>query len=156
MLLLQNAAKFTKESSDLKSIYLTFKRPVLEQSAPVWQSSLSQENISDLERIQKSAVRLIMGKRHVNYESSLLKLNILKLTERREDLSLNFAKRTTMNKKIRHMFPLRKEIRLSKRRKTEKYVVRKARTNRLKNSAIPYLQNLLNKNHNENKLCQPC
>ena len=56
MLLLQNAAKFTKESSDLKSIYLTFIRPVLEQLAPVWHSSLSQENISDLEIIQKSAV----------------------------------------------------------------------------------------------------
>jgi hypothetical protein len=106
MLLLQNAAKFTKESSDLKSIYLTFIRPVLEQSAPVWHSSLSKENINDLERIQKSAVRLIVGKRHVNYESSLLKLNLQKLTERREDLSLNFAKRTIMNKKIRHMFPL--------------------------------------------------
>ena len=151
MLLLQNAAKFTKESSDLKSIYLTFIRPVLEQSAPVWHSSLSQENINDLERIQKSAVRLIMGKRHVNYESSLLKLNLQKLTKRREDLSMNFAIRTIMNKKVRHMFPLRNEKRSYKRRKTEKYIVRKEKTNRLKNSAIPYLQNWLNKNHNENK-----
>ena len=62
MLLLQNAAKFTKESSDLKSIYLTFIRPVLEQSAPVWHSSLSKENMNALERIHKSEVRLIMAK----------------------------------------------------------------------------------------------
>ena len=53
------------------------------------------------------------------------------------------------------MFPLRHEKRSFKRRTTEKYIVRKAKTKRLKNSAIPYLQNLLNKNHNENKLCQP-
>ena len=92
-----------------------------------------------------------MGKRHVNYESSLLKLNLQKLTERREDLSMNFALRTTMNKKVRHMFPLRHEKRSFKRRTTEKYIVRKAKTKRLKNSAIPYLQNLLNKNYNENK-----
>ena len=62
MLLLQNAAKFTKESSDLKSIYLTFIRTVLEQSALVWHSSLSKESMNALERIQKSAVRLIMAK----------------------------------------------------------------------------------------------
>ena len=51
MLLLQNAAKFTKESSDLKSTYLTFIRPVFKQSAIVWHSSLSKKNMNDLERI---------------------------------------------------------------------------------------------------------
>ena len=50
------------------------------------------------------------------------------------------------------MFPLRHEKRINKRRKTEKYIVRKAITNGLKNSAIPYLQNMLNKNYYENKL----
>ena len=49
------------------------------------------------------------------------------------------------------MFPLRHEKRSFKRRTTEKYIVRKAKTKRLKNSAIPYLQNLLNNNYNENK-----
>ena len=47
MQLLHKAANFTNESRDLKSIYLTFIRPALEQSAVVWHSSLSEENSTD-------------------------------------------------------------------------------------------------------------
>ena len=108
MQLLKNAAKFTSETGDLKNIYTTFIRPVLEQSAPVWQSGLTAENAKDLERIQKDAVRLIMVRRHVNYKTSLSKLNLQELPEQRETLCVNFAKRTTQNKKMRHMFPNRK------------------------------------------------
>ena len=36
MQLLYNAAKFTKSKRDLKHIYVTFIRPVLELSPPVW------------------------------------------------------------------------------------------------------------------------
>ena len=43
------------------------------------------------------------------------------------------------------MFPLRSEVRDQKRRFTEKYKVNKANTHRLKISAIPYMQGLLNK-----------
>ena len=32
---------------------------MLEQSATVWQSSLSEENIKDLESVQKSAIRIM-------------------------------------------------------------------------------------------------
>ena len=61
-----------------------------------------------------------------------------------------------MNKKMKHMFPLQIEKRELKRRKTEKFIVSKANTNRLKNSSIPYMQNMLNKDHIENQNCQPC
>ena len=71
MQLLYNAAKYTRQRNDLKDIYTTFIRPVLEQSAPVWHSSLTKENSDDLERIQKSAVRVILGKQHTSYENSL-------------------------------------------------------------------------------------
>ena len=53
MQLLYSAAKFTKNKKDLKHIYITFIRPVLEQSAPVWHSSLTEENSRDIERVQK-------------------------------------------------------------------------------------------------------
>ena len=75
MQLFKNAAKFTSETGDLKNIHTTFVRPVLEQSAPVWHSRLTAENTKDLERVQKAAVRLIMGRRHVNYKTCLSKLN---------------------------------------------------------------------------------
>jgi hypothetical protein len=62
MQLLHSVAKFTNQTKDLKTIYTTYIRPVLEQSAVVWHSSLTNENCKDLERVQRSAVRVIIGK----------------------------------------------------------------------------------------------
>ena len=138
------SANFTKETSDLKTIYITFIRPVLEQSAPVWHSSLTADNASDLERIQKAAVRLIMGSRHTDYVTSLRTLKLETLVERRENLCLNLVNRTKINHKMKYMFPLRKEMRSDIRRHTEKYHVKKTNTERFRKSAITYMQNLLN------------
>ena len=146
MQLLHNVAKFSRDKNDLKCIYITFIRPILEQSAVVWHSSLSIENSNDLERVQKASIRLIMGKIHTNYENSLKLLGLKTLKERRIKLCLNFAKKTTRSVKMKHMFPLRKEYRNAKRRFTEMFVVKKANTQRLKNSSIPYMQKLLNEN----------
>ena len=49
------------------------------------------------------------------------------------------------------MFPKRKELRSNRRRKTEFYKVNKANTVRLKTSAIPTMQNLLNKAYQDKK-----
>ena len=43
----------------------------LDQSAVVWHSSLSQKNRNDLERVQKSAVRCILGDNYKGYENAL-------------------------------------------------------------------------------------
>ena len=56
MQLLRRVATFGASVADMKDIYFLFVRSLLEQSATVWHSSLSQENINDLERVQKSAV----------------------------------------------------------------------------------------------------
>ena len=95
--------------------------------------------------MQKAAVRIIMGSEFVSYSHGLQALDLDPLPLRREKLSLNMAVRTCSNLKMKHMFPRRKEIRNQKRRFTEKFIVTNARTNRLKTSAIPYMQGLLNK-----------
>ena len=150
MQLLHNVAKFTKARADLKSIYTTYIRPVLEQSSVVWHSSISRENCLSLERVQRSAVRLIIGGKNFDYQASLKKLQLSSLEERRTKLCLNFAKGATLNSRTNQMFPIRKEIRKNRRRFTEKYFVNKAKTKRYQQSAIPFLQNLLNKNYREN------
>ena len=147
MQLLNNAAQFTSQIIDLESIYTTFIRPVLEQSSPVWSSSLTEENSTDIERVQKTAIKIIMGKKYNCYKSALLELNLKTLSQRRIDLSLVFAKRTIQNKKVKKMFPIRQENRFQKRRKTEYYKVNRASTERLKMSAIPQMQHLLNEEH---------
>ena len=53
---------------------------------------------------------------------------------------------------MRHMFPHRKELRSAKRRHTELYHVKLAKTERLTNSAITYMQNMANKENNQQRL----
>ena len=71
MQLLHKASKFTNNLKDLKQIYMLQIRSKLDQSAVVWHSSLSQKNRNDLERVQKSAVRCILGDNYKGYENAL-------------------------------------------------------------------------------------
>ena len=51
MELLRKSASFGASHQDLKDIYIIFIRSLLEQSATVWHSSLTDQNKSDLERV---------------------------------------------------------------------------------------------------------
>ena len=92
MQFLHRAAKFTNNVKDLKQIYMLQIRSKLEQSAVVWHSSLTRKNISDLERVQKSALKLILKERYVSYKNTLNVIGIDSLEQRREKLCLKFAK----------------------------------------------------------------
>ena len=103
MELLRKIASFGASKDDMKQIYFSFVRSQLEQSAVVWHSSLSEENKADLERVQKSAVKIILGGQYNGYRKSLEHLE-------REKLCLKFAKRCLRNEKTRKMFPANSKI----------------------------------------------
>ena len=145
MQLLNAAASFTSARQDLKSIYTTFVRSVLEQSSVVWHSSLSCENRKDLERLQKTAVRIILGKTYNNYKQGLKMLNLQTLNQRRKMLCLKFARKCLMNEKVRTFSPKNTSKHKMKKRKTKPFKQSKINTERYKNSAIPYMRRLLNK-----------
>ena len=128
-----------------KHLFL-FDRSQLEQSAVVWHSSLSAENKNDLERVQKSALKVILGEKYKGYKKALNDLCIETLDERRESLCLRFAKRCIKNEKTTKMFPLNNKKHIMNTRNIEKYKVEYANTERLKTSPIIYMQNLLNRN----------
>ena len=145
MELMRKVSSFGLDKEELKNIYFLFVRSVLEQSATVWHSSLTQENKEDLERVQKSAIRIIMGEEFQGYQKSLDKLDIETLDARRE----NFALKTSKNPKMKKMFPLKDKLHDMQTRQPEKYVVQHANTERLKKSSIIYMQNLLNIHENK-------
>ena len=148
MELLRRVASFGASIEDLKTIYYLFVRSHLEQSATVWHSSLTEENSSDLERVQKSAVKIMLGNQYNGYENSLSKLNIEKLSDRRKQLCLNFAKKCVDNPKTKHMFPYNNKKHNMKTRHNNKYEVEHANTERFRKSSIIYMQNLLNQDGN--------
>ena len=69
---------------------------------------------------------------------------------RREKLCLKFAKACLRNEKVADMFPINKKDHAMDRRQKEKFAIRKARTERLRRSAVVHMQRLLN-NEDEKK-----
>ena len=127
-------------------------RSLLEQSATLWHSSLTKENEEDLERVQKNAFRNILQDKYETYQNALNILDMEKLSDRREELCLSFALKCLKNPKTANMFPENKKTHQMETRDPEKYEVQHAHNERLKNSAIIYMQNLLN--IHENNQCQ--
>ena len=103
MEILRRVSNFGAPIEDLKDIYVLFVRSMLEQSAVVWHSSLTKENIDNLERVQKNALRIILKNEYNTYSKALKKLGMEKLCERREQLCLNFAQKCINNPRTKHM-----------------------------------------------------
>ena len=144
MKILQKAAKFSSNLQDLVVIYKTFIRSKLEQSASVWHSSLSKCNISDLERVQKSALRVILKEKYKDYKNALLTLNIESLYDRRESICLKFAKKGLKLEQLKKLFPIQKSSHCMEKRSSNKFIVNSARTERYSRSSIPSMQRILN------------
>ena len=108
MLILHKLYSFHVPDSELVNIYILYLRSVLEQSCQVWHHSITEEEISDLERVQKVAFILILKESYICYEQALAELNLETLDERRERLCLNFAKKCLKYEKTWDMFPLKK------------------------------------------------
>ena len=73
------------------------------------------------------------------------------LSERREQLCLNFAQKCLKNPKTRHMFPVNKKDHKMETRRPDKYEVQHANTERFRKSSIIYMQHLLNEDAEKRK-----
>ena len=146
MQLLRKVAEFSTSVEDKRTIYILYIRSILEQSSVVWHSSLTKENSEDLERVQKSAVRIILGSKYTKYEDALTKVNLESLEDRRIELCKKFAKKCTKsdNVRVNEIFKERQKVHMMNTRNEEIFEVNYAHTERLKKSAIPYMQRLLN------------
>ena len=143
MVILHNLFQFNMPIMELLNIYILYIRSLVEQSSVVWHSSITQDECLEIERVQKIALRIIMGQNYVTYENALCITGIMTLKERRDHLSARFAAKCAKSEKSRHMFPLN-GLNVFNTRHHEAYFVTPARTKRLANSAIPTMQRILN------------
>ena len=89
--MLRHLKQFEIKSADLIEIYTTFIRSRLEYCVAVWNPSLTEDDKKDIERIQKTAIKIITGDPDLSYEESLKLVNLKTLEKRREELCLDFA-----------------------------------------------------------------
>ena len=105
MELLRKLKSFGAPQSDLLVVYKTFVRSIIEQSSCVWHSGLTLEQNNNLERVQKTALKLILQDRYKSYEDALNILELETLHDRREYLCLSFARKCLKNEKNEESVP---------------------------------------------------
>jgi hypothetical protein len=142
MLLIKKIHSFEASTNEMVELWISYCRSVLEQSAVVWSSSLTDQNKKDLERTQKSFTKLILKNKYTDYESSLLQLNLQSLEERRQYLSLKFANNCLKNPKFRTMFKENTQQNITRSR--DKYKIPFCHTEQMRKSAIIQMTHQLN------------
>ena len=97
-------------------------------------------------------MKVILKEDYDGYENALKMARIESLEDRREIMSLKLAKKCLNNDNYSKLFPLNKLNHGMSLRNPMKYAVKKANTERLKRSSIPYMQNLLNLDNRKRKM----
>ena len=129
---------------DLIDVYTLFVRSLLEYCCVTWHSSLTIAQADDIERVQRTSLKVILGEAYMDYESALDLCGLETLFKRRESRCLTFGLRSIKQTKHKQMFPLNEISETNQLRNKNKFKVNFARTSSYKNSSIPYIQNMLN------------
>ena len=112
--------------------------------ATVWHSGHTIEDAQDLQRFQKTALKISLQEMYISYEKALNVLNLESLLERREFLYVEFAKKCLKSDKMKQFCTVNSKIHPMMTRNQEKYDIDFAKTGRLQDSPIIYMQRLLN------------
>ena len=130
---------------DLIDIYIKQVRSVLEFGVPVWNSSITNGEVKDLERVQKSFFQIALGSEYSNYEDALTQTGMETLEKRRTKLCLGFGQKAAKHPKHSHWFvKIDSEKRPNTRSVKQKFKEPICRLERYRKSPIPYLTRLLN------------
>ena len=125
-------------------LYVMYKlriRTHIEQNAPLWMFSLTQELKRKIERVQKISLYIILGKEaHEDYLCNLAILNALPLEERRQKIAIKFASNVLKHPEHRKIFSFTGD----KTRSKKTVVIPFTRTARYEKSTVPALALLIN------------
>jgi hypothetical protein len=133
-------------TEDLLDIYKLFIRSRAEYMSALWNSSISAKQISKIENIQVTSLKIILQEMFVDYQAACEMTGLEKLSTRRHARCLAFAKGCIKNKQTASMFPLNPDLQHNLR-EVEKYTVNFAHTENYRNSAVPFCQRLLNQDY---------
>ena len=155
---------FGATRDDLIKLWATILRPCAEYASPVWHSGLTLKDSQRLEKLQKTALAIILGRiytnfkpyynvenNYVSYEEALNALGLESLKQRREGLVTKFAKDILKSSTHRKMLPEERKPTNTRQRllipenmigpKKEIIVLNETKpgTSRFENSPIPYM-----------------
>jgi hypothetical protein len=137
--------KFNLSVPDLLTIYRGYVRPLLEYAVPSWNAGLNSNHVIKLERIQRRALRIILGARYEDYDQALEECNLDSLHDRRVNICEKFANSLRESPTFNSWLPRQRKEEVQYRlRNGDQFKVPKCNTQRYKQSAIPYFISILN------------
>ena len=102
------------------------------------------EELDNIERIQKVALRICLKDNSGSYDNALVITGLKTLAERRKILCLRFARKCVRHPEMKQMFPLNEKKVGVSTRDPEIFHIQPSNTDRLGDSSIPHMQRLLN------------
>ena len=150
MQLLRKVWSFGSSIEEMVHLWRTYCLSILEQSCVVWGNLITEENKMDLERTQKSFLKLVLQEDYKNYENALNLSQLETLEARRTRLTLKFAKTSLADGHFHDLIKKKTIVKGPHTRKREPYKVTFAHTDRFRKSPILSMQRLLNQDHINN------
>ena len=128
---------------DLILFYITCIRSVIDYAVPVFHHSLPNYLIIELERIQKRALSIIFPQ--LDYQSALDKSNLTSLAQHHDELCCNLFRDiiSDPSHKLHNILPPRHNPKYQTRHQRT-FNLPSIRTNRHKNTFIPYMSRFFN------------
>ena len=146
LFMLRTLKRFGFSTQELGVVYSGYVRPILEYADVVWHSGISAKQSKELEAIQKRACRTILGRHYLSYSDALQICKFDTLSDRREEHCLRFAEGLTKSIRTSSLIPpTRKECHGRSLRNSSNLSQFRTRTNRFRNSPLPFFVDLLNK-----------
>ena len=137
----QRLKKVGASVETLVEMYNLFVRPSLEYAAPLWTSSLSKTDIYRIEKIQRRATDLIIGRNNLSYLDRMTELQMISLEQRRWSLTSKFAVKLSQDPEFKSLLPLKP---FTGTRSKSKYIEIKANTKRFQVSPLLTYAKILN------------
>ena len=104
--LMRRLKELGANQDELKDIYIKQVRSLLELAVPAWHGAISNADRTDIERLQKAALHIILGEDYILYKNALKALNLLSLDNQRDKLCLKFAKKASKHPNHQKWFKL--------------------------------------------------
>ena len=125
--------------------YIKEIRVLLEQGVAVWNSGLTKSQISELEKVQKVALKIILGDNYHSYKLACNFFKIEKLSTRRLQLCTTFALKLYKSDRSEYFFTHTKKT-INTRCEQPLLVEHQCNTTKAYNAPHNYLARLVNQN----------
>jgi hypothetical protein len=123
-------------SRDIIKVYVSLVRPIMEYACQVWHAGLTEQQAEVIESIQERALKIAFPT--LDYDHALKEANLMTLYQRREILCRRLFKSAQVpSHKLNPLLPEPRVI-THNQRHPMKYPLPVCKTNRLKDSFIPY------------------